>query len=74
MKTPDFYNKSGFYDFTPVRINSDRGDLLFRGLVRQPLPSKTRCITQQGRMISRLNRLSDTSITFQHLSGRPVPL
>ena len=30
-------NKSYSYDFTPVRICSDRGDFQFRGVVRQPL-------------------------------------
>lgn len=29
-------NKSEFYDFTPVRTGSDRGDFQFRGLVGQP--------------------------------------
>lgn len=33
-------NKSAFYDFTPVRISTDRGDFHFRGPIRLPHFSK----------------------------------
>ena len=33
-------NKSYSYDFTPVRVCSDRGDFQFRGVVRQPQTGK----------------------------------
>ena len=39
-KTKGLSNKSEFYDFTPVRTSSGRGDFHFRGLVRQPLLSR----------------------------------